>query len=284
MSYPVVHRFPGKFMELPRDHVNAYIVELERSVIVIDTTLAISSAQALRQKAESLGKPLEAVLLTHGHPDHYTGLASFADLPRYASQGCLEFAHREDVAKAAVATMFLGDDYPKERVFPDKMVKDGDALTFGGVRFTFRDLGPAESDSDGVWVFERDGVTHVFVGDTVSLNCHNFFADHHVPAWLAALDRVEKEFGESAQLYLGHGESPAGTEAIDWTRGYIKAFVNSVERLKQDGTVVPGSTAPIGRDVEERVIADMKKYLPSDATLFLLDYHLGESIADFIRR
>ena len=36
--YPVVHRFPGRYMELPRDHVNAYVVELEKSVVVVDAT------------------------------------------------------------------------------------------------------------------------------------------------------------------------------------------------------------------------------------------------------
>ena len=74
MANVIVHRHMGKFLELPRDHVNAFIVELDHSIVIVDATLAISSATGLRQKAEAIGKPIEAVLLTHGHPDHYTGL------------------------------------------------------------------------------------------------------------------------------------------------------------------------------------------------------------------
>ena len=119
-EFPKVRTVTGKFMVLPRDHVHAYVVELENSVVVVDATLALSSARDLRTVAESFGKPIEAVLLTHGHPDHYTGLAEFADLPRLASQGCLDFAHREDIEKADTAKMYLGDDYPDERVFPKR--------------------------------------------------------------------------------------------------------------------------------------------------------------------
>ena len=88
MIAPITHRYIGKFMALPDDHVNAYIVELENSLVVVDSTIALSSALGLRAQAEALNKPIEAVLLTHGHPDHYTGLAVFDDLPRFSSPGC----------------------------------------------------------------------------------------------------------------------------------------------------------------------------------------------------
>ncbi len=93
MTMPNVYRFAGRFMELPRDHVNAYVVELHDCVVVVDTTSrSFKRAEHCARKAESFGKPIEAVLLTHGHPDHYTGLVAFEDVPRFASKGCLEFA------------------------------------------------------------------------------------------------------------------------------------------------------------------------------------------------
>jgi len=270
-KYPIVHRVLGKFMMLPRDHVNAFIVEMKSSVVVIDATLALSSARDLRKKAEALGKPVEAVLVTHGHPDHYTGLKVFEDLPRLGSQGCLEFAHREDIVKAPTATHYLGDDYPTERVFPHPIIKDGDTFTFGGVKFTFRDLGPGESDSDGLWTYRADGVDHVFVGDTVAMNCHCFFRDGHVRDWNRILDRLLKDYGSSARLYLGHGESPCGLEAIDWQRGYNRAFEVACAALK-------ARRAPIDPAARSEVIASMMRYLPNEATFFLLDYELEKGI------
>ena len=272
VKYPVVHRFMGKFMELPRDHVNAYIVELENSVIVVDTTLALSSAQGLRSEAESYGKPVKAVLMTHGHPDHYTGLVAFSDVPRIGSQGCVDFAKREDVIKSPTATSYLGDDYPKSRIFPNKIVKTGDSFVFDGIQFVFYDLGPGESDSDGMWVFRQDGISHVFIGDTVALNCHCFFRDGHIQEWQKILERLKKEFDErTTRFYIGHGESPCGMEAVDWQIGYNKAFINAVAQLPK--------TVPVIRETQEKVLAAMKTYLPGEATQFLLDYEMGETIA-----
>lgn len=277
-NLPIIHRYLGKFMELPRDHVNAFIVELENSVVIIDTTLALSSAKGLRVEAESFGKPIKAVLMTHGHPDHYTGLVVFDDIPRYASQGCIDFAKREDIIKAPTATGYLGDDYPKERLFPDKLVIDGDFLTFDGVTFTFHDLGPGESDSDGMWVIAKDGVKHVFIGDSVALNCHCFLRDLHISEWLDILERLKNEFDEkSTRFYLGHGISPVGMEAVDWQIGYIKAFLNAVAQL-------PDKSLPVKRETQEMVIAAMKTYLPNDATLFLLDYELDVIIAGLFEK
>lgn len=271
-KYPIIHRFMGKFMQLPKDHVNAYIVELDNSVVVIDTTLALSSARELRAKGESFGKPIKAVLLTHGHPDHYTGLVAFEDIPKYGSQGCLDFAKQEDLVKAPTATGFLGDDYPKSRLFTDQIVKDGDTLKFDSVTFTFRDLGPAESPSDGLWIIEKNGVKHIFAGDAISLNCHCFFRDGHTRRWNQVLQQLEKEFADADRFYIGHGETPVGKEAISWQLGYNQAFLNAVDSLED-------KTVPVSQANQEKVIAAMKRYSPGDATLFLMEFEMAQSIA-----
>jgi glyoxylase-like metal-dependent hydrolase (beta-lactamase superfamily II) len=275
-EYPKVRTVTGKFMVLPRDHVHAYVVELEKSVVVVDATLALSSARDLRTVAESFGKPIEAVLMTHGHPDHYTGLAEFADLPRLASQGCLDFAHQEDIVKAETAQMYLGDDYPAERVFPNEIIKDGDSFTFGGAKFTFTDLGPAESDSDGMWTVEKDGMTHAFVGDTVANRTHCFFRDGHTTEWLQALDRLDKTLDGNTQIYIGHGATPSTKEAIQWQKGYIQTYWAAVEALED-------KSLPVTRENQEKIIAAMQKYLPGEATLFLLDYEMEVFLDAFIK-
>lgn len=276
-KFPKVYTFTGRFMVLPQNHVHAYIVELENEVVVVDATLALDSATALREKAESFGKPVTTLLMTHGHPDHYTGLVKFTDVPRYASQGALEFAHREDIAKADTAKGYLGDDFPDVRVFPDKIVADGDTVTVDGVTFTFTDFGPSESDSDGMWSFEKDGVMHAFIGDIIANHTHSFFRDGHAVAWLAVLDRLERELADDAVLYIGHGETPVHKDIIPWMRGYIHAFLEAVDALPNKGDTV-------SREDQEKVIAAMKDYLPSEATLFLLDYELDVSIPHYWKR
>lgn len=273
-DFPKIHTVTGKFMLLPRDHVHAYVVELEHAVVIIDTTLALSSAADLRRLADATGKPIEAVLLTHGHPDHYTGLVQFDDVPCFASWGCREFARREDIAKAATAKMYLGDEYPDERAFPNEMIADGQTFTFDGVTFTFTDLGPGESDSDGMWTIEKDGMRMAFVGDAVANRTHCFFRDGHTSDWLRILDRLEREFDDNTLLYVGHGATPSTTEAIRWQRGYIQTYIAAMHALED-------KSVPVTREQQEKIIAAMKRYLPSDATLFLLDYEMDVFMARF---
>jgi glyoxylase-like metal-dependent hydrolase (beta-lactamase superfamily II) len=274
-EFPKVHTVTGKFMFLPRDHVHAYVVELEHAVVVIDTTLALSSAADVRRLADATGKPIEAVLLTHGHPDHYTGLVKFEDVPCLASWGCRDFARREDIAKADTAKMYLGDEYPDERVFPNEIIADGQKFTFGGVEFTFTDLGPGESDSDGMWTFMKDGIRAAFVGDAVANRTHCFFRDGHTSEWLRILDRLEKEFASGdTLLYIGHGATPSTLEAIQWQRGYIQTYVAAMHALED-------KSVPVSRAQQEKIIAAMKRYLPNDATLFLLDYEMDVFMGRF---
>ena len=234
------------------------------------STAAISSSKDLRAAAEATGKPLAAVLTTHGHPDHFTGLVTFSDVPRYASQGTIDFAHREDETKWESGKQYLGDDFPDERVFPDTVVRDGEKLDFGGGSFTFHDLGPGESDADGLWLIESDGVKHAFVGDSVCNRTHAFFGDGHAIEWLGIIDRLERDLDERSVIHGGHGISPAGYDDLAWQRGYLQTFVDTIKPLPRE--------SPVGQPTLDVVMARMKDYLPSDELFFLVGYELGQGI------
>jgi glyoxylase-like metal-dependent hydrolase (beta-lactamase superfamily II) len=50
---------------------NAYIIETKIGLVVVDTMMINSDAKVLRQYIDNINKPLIAVIITHGHPDHY---------------------------------------------------------------------------------------------------------------------------------------------------------------------------------------------------------------------
>lgn len=258
-------------------YINTFLVETQNGVVAIDTAFAKSDVKNVRNIIDNIiKKPLLAVLVTHGHPDHFYGLGELTDglnVPIYATQGTIDFAKIEAKRKDASAREMFGDDYPEKRVFPNNVVKHGDVLTFDDVSFELRDYGPGESDDDTIWVTEIDGIDHVFLGDIVYSHMHCFFKDLHAREWLQSLERLENEFDHTAVFHITHGET-CGTEMIQWQKGYILAFINSVKSMYQ-------GKDSLGENETNVLKAKMKNFNPNEKLLFLLEYELGETVKLF---
>jgi glyoxylase-like metal-dependent hydrolase (beta-lactamase superfamily II) len=254
-----VHRFPvvpdGAF-------VNAYLVETATGVVAVDSLLTVSDSRAMREALERLRKPLHAVLLTHSHPDHYAGLVQLVagdDVPIIAPQGVIDTIARDDAAKDAIVGPLFGDEWPRTRIFPDTPIRDGESVTFDGVRFTVIDLGPGESPHDSPWVVGADART-VFLGDQIYDHKHCFLADGFHREWLANIETLRERLPVDATFHIGHG-GPVGGDMWDWQRGYIETFVAAV------GEADWAEPEP----ARAAVIARMKAYEPTDELQFLME-------------
>jgi glyoxylase-like metal-dependent hydrolase (beta-lactamase superfamily II) len=254
-----VHRFP---IEHETAFVNAYLVETAAGVVAVDSLPTVSDSRAMRDALERLGKPLHAVLLTHSHPDHYAGLAQFVaddDVPIIAPQGVIDTIARDDAAKDAIVGPMFGDEWPATRIFPNTPIRDGDSVTFDGVRCTVIDLGPSESPHDSPWILGDDAET-VFLGDQIYDRKHCFLADGFHREWLANIETLRERFPAGATFHIGHG-GPVGAEMWDWQRGYIETFVSAVGEANW---AEPEAA-------KAAVIAHMKRYEPTDELQFLME-------------
>ena len=108
-NIPRVHRYQatlGGFL------VNAWLVETATAVIAVDATLAVPSTDELRAQLDAIGKPLKAVLLTHGHPDHYTGIGELirgrGDIPVLAPATTRKPATSAAIRRSARRTRSAG--------------------------------------------------------------------------------------------------------------------------------------------------------------------------------
>jgi glyoxylase-like metal-dependent hydrolase (beta-lactamase superfamily II) len=256
---PTIHRFPisheGAF-------VNAYLVETESGVVAVDGLLTVSAAREMRAALDRLGKPLHAALLTHSHPDHYAGLGEIVtgyDVPIVAPQGVIDTIERDDAIKQEIIGPMFGDEWPTTRVFPTTPIRDGESLSFDGVRFTVIDLGPSESPHDSPWVL-GDDETVVFLGDQIYDHKHCYLADGFFAEWLANIEELRGRFPEDAVFHIGHG-GPVGAEMWDWQRGYIELFLDAVS----------GADWSEPERAKAAVVARMKEYEPSDELQFLME-------------
>jgi glyoxylase-like metal-dependent hydrolase (beta-lactamase superfamily II) len=255
----VVHRYgagPAGIL------VNAYLVETRNGVIAIDSTLTVSDSTALRQQLDAIGKPLLAVLLSHGHPDHYNGVTALVagnDVPIVATAGVAQVIEQYDEAKEAQWSEVFGDEWPAVRTFPNQIVADGDTVTFDGVGFTVTDLGAGESHSDSYWVMDGK---YAFIGDLVLHQVHAYVADGHTTEWLENLDRVEAALADVAVVYPGHGE-PGGLDMIAWQRAYLEHYRAAVEELA-------AGQPTLTDEAKAELVQRMKAFLPTDALEFLI--------------
>jgi glyoxylase-like metal-dependent hydrolase (beta-lactamase superfamily II) len=216
--------------------VNAYLVETGDGVVAIDAGLLVSDARALRARLDALHKPLLAVLVTHGHPDHFNGVVELVsgqrDVPVYATPEGKAVIDEVAEPKRAQWSPTYGDEWPAQTAYPDAVVDDGATLAIGGLRIRAHELGPCESASEALYIVQGpdDDAPVAFTGDLFYNAHHSYNADGFTGAWLEALDRASGLLAGIDTLYPGHGR-PAGLEALDAQRRYQLMLREAVRNL-----------------------------------------------------
>lgn len=175
----------------------------------------------MKAYADSLGKPVTRLIVTHAHPDHFVGAKAFGDVPIYATAETREFIGQ------AGPTIIEQYGFKTSVAIPTHPLVEGLEI-IDGLTFEFRVVKNAEAPENVIVLLPELGV--VVAQDIVYNGTHLYLDRRTFEGWRLALADLRRLLGYDLVL-AGHGE-PATPAVYDEVEGYL----NAAERAFRDAT------------------------------------------------
>ncbi|MEO0681745.1 MAG: MBL fold metallo-hydrolase [Pseudomonadota bacterium] len=192
--------------------VTTHIVETAGALHIVDAQFLQVFAAEARAYAETLGKPIAAVYLSHAHPDHLLGAPQFAGAPFLTSANVR--ADAEGAAQIyAARKQALGDD--TDLILPAGELSLG-AQDWDGVAVEIAEVADAESPHALTFHLPEAGL--MIAQDLLYASAHAYPLGD-VPNWIAALEAIRATEGLRV-VAAGHG-LPAAPGALTDAIGYL---------------------------------------------------------------
>jgi glyoxylase-like metal-dependent hydrolase (beta-lactamase superfamily II) len=215
-----IHTFISSF-EYSNIANATHIIETKNQLVLVDGQFLAPYAKAFRSYADSLGKPIERLYVSHRHPDHWFGLGvAFRDVPIYALPETMSFI-KEHGEESVKDHWKLGDLAPDQIVVPERVVSPGEE-TIDGVRYIF-DL-VTETEIDFHLTIRLPEVGAYFVQDLIYSGTH-LYLTKDMGHWIRVLQEMLRT---DYHLFMaGHG-LPADKNEVARNIEYLAAAQQAI--------------------------------------------------------
>jgi len=219
---------PGKeqWMWVP---TSATLISGERDAVLVDTFLTVEQSDALVEWVAASGKNLTTIYVTHGHGDHFFGLAALLD--RFPGARAVATSGVVKVMRQQASPEFVGSfwnpRYPGQ--IPERLaVADelkGTVIPLEGRELVVVEVG--HSDTDNTTFLHIPSAGLVVAGDVAYNDDHLYLVESNPQTrreWISALDTIEAL--QPRTVIAGHKkpERDDSPRIIEETRQYIRDF------------------------------------------------------------
>ena len=218
--------------------VTSHIVEGPNSLVIFDAQFLVPYAKEARAYADSLNKPIDRVIITHPHPDHFYGLAAaFADIPAYALPKTKAIITNAGPKMLANNKKQMGALVPDKVVAPTNEISPG-ALTIDGIKYEFERFVDGEAGEQLIAKLPEQQV--MIIQDLGFNDIHLFLGNNTFTSWISILEKLRDVKGYDAIL-VGHGEPTT-----------MKVFADNIQYLQDAAAIYP--TVDNGADFKQKLM------------------------------
>src|SRR6202035_2917629 len=129
--------------------VNTQMIEGPNAVVIFDGQLLLTYADEVASYVQTLGKPVDRIILSHAHTDHWSGLqgltARFAAARGFALDGVAVHLNARAQARLESFRPICGDRIATKVTVPTEIIAEG-VQRIDGITYDFRRFVDAESD------------------------------------------------------------------------------------------------------------------------------------------
>jgi glyoxylase-like metal-dependent hydrolase (beta-lactamase superfamily II) len=220
--------------------VNTQIVEGPNQLVIFDGQATKPYAGEVATYVQRLGKPVERIVISHGHPDHWSGLEIlkqlFPGVDIYALPHVSEFVEAAGPAMLGNLQRAFGDKAASQVTLPTRALAPGEQ-TIDGVRFDFRELVDGEANFQLLTLLPDQRVMLAF--DLVyAAHDHMFTVQPTFDQWIGILEDLQA-MPNYDTIVVGHGP-PTDRSAFDANIAYLRR-AREIHRHAADGHAYAGA-------------------------------------------
>jgi glyoxylase-like metal-dependent hydrolase (beta-lactamase superfamily II) len=200
-----------------------HIIESKNTLVLVDGQFLVPYARKFRDYADSLGKPIERLYLSHRHPDHWFGLGTaFSDVALYALPETISFVKDHGEESRIDHLPKMGDLTPDTIVVPQNIARPG-AETIDGVKYVFDKV--IDTEIDFLLTIRLPDIGVYIPQDLIYSGTH-LYLTKDIEHWIRILEEM---LMSDYELFLpGHG-LPADKNEVARNIEYLSAARQAID-------------------------------------------------------